>query len=238
MSDDPILPPLPEPNPDSEEQLADASLEAEITEEAMSDSNDDVVEVENNEAAKCDSSEDSAEEVISDGVEKIPDEEVNSMAAQIEDISERLSILPRTLRNISQKVEAVAHSVSEPRYRDILNNLLSIYDLVGQLAKSSATSGDGSELESRHLRNYETIRTQLFQILTSNGFSEIESQGVFDPELHCALELVQVDDPELNDQIVELVRPGFKNEHRVLRYSDVRVGKYEAPSAPVPPAAD
>ena len=169
------------------------------------------------------------EEVMEVESAEIPNPEAAAMEAlqsSVSEIVERIAVFPRTLRNIGQKVDSMAHNISEPRYRDILNGLLSLYDLIGQLAKSAETLSEGDDSEGRHIKNYRTIRTQIFQMLTSNGFTEIEAVGNFDPELHCAVESVSVSDEEKHNVILEVVRSGFKTESHILRYADVKVGKY------------
>src|SRR5205823_4079609 len=103
-------------------------------------------------------------------------------------------------------------------------SLLVIYDLVDQSARAALVSGN--DFPGIHQRNYEVLSTQLAQILAVNGLSPIPADGPFDPAVHRAIERVPVDDALRANQIVELVRPGFRTEQAVLRYAEVRVGYY------------
>ena len=54
---------------------------------------------------------------------------------------------------------------------------------------------------------------------------KIPSEGVFNPEFHEAIGVVEVDDPEKDGQIIEELQRGFTLGGKVLRASKVRVGK-------------
>ena len=52
-------------------------------------------------------------------------------------------------------------------------NLVSLFDLTDQLARSTALESGASDASARHRRNYEVLCTQVRQILAANGLTEI-----------------------------------------------------------------
>ena len=156
-------------------------------------------------------------------------EEARDALLRLEELAggtaKQVGFLPGQVRMLAGKVDGLAASISEPRYRAVLLSLLGVYDLVYQLLRSSSQESI-PESEGAHRRNYEVILTQLRQTLEENGLTQIPIGGAFDPTLHRALQQVPVDDPAKADQILEVVRPGFRTEHSILRYADVVVGRY------------
>ena len=146
--------------------------------------------------------------------------------------AKQVSLLPAQLRMLGGKIENLSTSISEPRYREVLLRLLGVYDLVDQVLRTLPAGSDASTDGDRH--NYEVLRAQLRQILEANGLSEIPATGLFDPEVHRALQSVPVEDPAQANCVLDVVRPGFRTEQSILRYAEVRVGRYEAPK----PAAE
>lgn len=137
--------------------------------------------------------------------------------------AEQVSFLPPTVRTLGSKIDGIVTSISEPRYKAVLLSLLGVYDLVDQVLRTLPTTPDDNNLAD-HRRNYEVLRTQLRQILEMNGLSEIDASGTFDPKQHCSLQRVPCKDPEQDGRIIEIVRPGFRTEHAVLRFAEVIVG--------------
>ena len=151
--------------------------------------------------------------------------------------AKQVGYLPPQVRILGSKVEGLTTSISEPRHRALLLGLLAVYDLVDQLLRASRQATPASEAD--HLRNYEVLRTQLRQLLEANGLEEIPAQGAFDPEQHRAIERATVSDPDLDNRILEVARPGFRTPQAVLRYAEVRVGRFQAPAeAPASPTQD
>lgn len=152
--------------------------------------------------------------------------------------AKQVGYLPPQIRMLGSKVEGLTTSISEPRHRALLLGLLAVYDLVDQLLRASRQAAP-SESEAVHVRNYEVLRTQLRQLLEANGLEEIPAEGAFDPEQHRAIERATVSDPDLDNRILEVARPGFRTAQAVLRYAEVRVGRFEARAdAPASPARD
>ncbi len=177
---------------------------------------------------------DVAEEVIEQGVNSLLQEELTRLdgrlgqiMAGVEQTSEKISYIPGQIRNLGGRVDAVATSISESRYRSLLKDLLGIYDLIDQLIRSVDFSAE--EADRQHNNNYRIIQTQISQILEYNGMKKIDTQGVFNPEIHMAVDRELCDDPQNAGTIAKVVRDGFRTDHQMLRYADVVIYYYQTP---------
>ena len=131
-------------------------------------------------------------------------------------VDEKVSLIPTHVRSLGAKVEGLTTSVSEPRYRAVMMDLLRIYDMVDQMCNDQSAA------------QCDVLRTQIHQVLEMNGLTKIPAEGEFDPELHRAVSRVPCDDETLAGQIKSVARAGFRTEQSILRYSEVDVWHYEA----------
>lgn len=114
------------------------------------------------------------------------------------------------------------------RFFDVLDNL----DRSLQAAEDSAAD----EQEKGHAKAaYDALRegvrmvhAQLSTVLESLGLERIDPEGdPFDPELHDAMSLVPVTDPEQDNVVQQVFRPGYRRGDRVLRPATVLVGRHQ-----------
>ncbi len=152
------------------------------------------------------------------------------LEATIEAVAKQVGFLPPQVRMLTGKIDGLATTVSEPRYRAALLGLLGLHDMVEQMLRSQPADAD-----TEHRRNYEVLRTQFKQLLAANGLAEVATDGPFDPTIHRALKRVPTHDPSKADRVVEVVRPGFRTEQSVLRYAEVFVGQYVPPDGEAAP---
>ena len=193
-----------------QDRLASSSEEAPLPEtEAM---------VENNPAPACDPRLIERLDGLQAGLIQIVD--------AVGKTSEQLSFLPGQIRNLGGRVDAVAVSISETRYRTLLMDILGIYDLLDQLIRSVELVA--SEADRQHLKNYRILQTQMVQILEYNGLSRISTEGPFNPDVHRAVDRMPCEEASQAGQVVKVVRPGFRTALQVLRYAEVVVS-YHAP---------
>ena len=149
-------------------------------------------------------------------------------------IDDKVSLIPRQVRSLGAKVEGLTTSVSEPRYRAVMMDLLRIYDMVDQMCSNQSGSQGHPEPSPAH--QCDVLRTQILQVLIINGLTEIPADGEFDPELHRAVSRAPCDDETLAGRIKSVTRVGFRTEQSILRYAEVDVWHYEA--AQEPPAQE
>lgn len=72
------------------------------------------------------------------------------------------------------------------------------------------------------------IYKQLLNILKIRGVEPIECLGKeFDPNEHEAVGEIKIDEEEKNNVIIEEVRKGYKMHNKIIRPSQVKIGKYK-----------
>jgi hypothetical protein len=147
---------------------------------------------------------------------------LTALESLAESTIKQLGFVPPQVRALGSKIESVAASLSDSRYRGLLLNVLLVFDLVDQPLRVDP-SAHGYRLEGEHRRNYEVLRTQLRQILEANGLFEISTEGAFNPEWQRALETVATDNPANAGMVCRVLRPGFRAANSVLRYAEVSV---------------
>jgi molecular chaperone GrpE len=83
---------------------------------------------------------------------------------------------------------------------------------------------DNFELALKHNEDegVRLIYSELFSLLGSEGLLKIDTQGIFNPELHEAL--IQ-EEGEVEDKIVEELQAGYKLGERVIRPAKVKITK-------------
>jgi len=83
----------------------------------------------------------------------------------------------------------------------------------------------------KHAKNYdgvENIHRQLLDILKSRGVEPIESLGQkFNPEEHESVGEIGVDNEAKEGIIIEEIRKGYKMYDKIIRPSQVKIGKYK-----------
>jgi len=143
---------------------------------------------------------------------------VIQVSREVGDLRERVTLIPRQVRQLGSKVDDITESISQPRIRDLLNSLLLLYDLVEQMGRTAAEA-----------HNYEVLGDQIAQVLEVNGLHPITESQDFDPTLHRAIETVACETPEENGEIVSVYRSGFRTNRATLRYAEVVVKRYQEP---------
>lgn len=166
-----------------------------------------------------------------------PGQVTAELLARMASLEKQVGFLPSQIRLLGGKVDSLTTAITEPRFRALLLGVLTIYDLVDQVLRTPPSIA--TDADRGHLNNYQVLRTQVRMLLGLNGLVEIPGSGVFDPLVHRALQSVPVDDPAKSDQVLEVVRPGFRTGQAVLRYAEVVVGRFTpvVPNNDVPPDA-
>jgi molecular chaperone GrpE len=76
------------------------------------------------------------------------------------------------------------------------------------------------------------VRDLFIQKLRDESIERISTVGEqFDPELHEAMDLVEVDEPDKDNTVVEELSPGYRYKDQLLRPAQVRVGRHAAGSS-------
>jgi molecular chaperone GrpE (heat shock protein) len=159
-------------------------------------------------------------------------QQVEKVAEEVDAAKRQVSLLPNTIRSLERKVMDLHSSLSESRYKALLEQILRIYDMVDQVSRGvSNVPGCTALNETR--RNYEVLKTQILQILKMNGLSEIPASGAVDFGLHQVMGKVPCKDRSVDGTIARVTRPGFRNDvGNTLRFAEVYVYGYEEPKQP------
>lgn len=110
--------------------------------------------------------------------------------------------------NLERRFGAESSAVVKFATASLLQKLLDIRD---HLAMAAANIQDPS---------LTMILSSLDKILADEGLTEIKTEGVFDPKNMECQELV----PGEKDQVIKIIRPGYRLHDRVLRTARVQVG--------------
>lgn len=128
-------------------------------------------------------------------------------------------LLAAKLREVSDKIDDVTTSLSEPRIRELLTSLLLLHDLVDQMASTATDKNTTVE----HERNYGVLLSQIRQILELHGIEVISTDVIFNENLHRAIRTIATDDPSKDGRITQVFQKGFRTQRRILRYANVEV---------------
>lgn len=149
-------------------------------------------------------------------------ETLSKVSSGVDKLIGQQALFPNKLLQLGRKMDEVIYSITETRIRDLLRSLIFLYDLIEQMLHSTKNNGEKESVD-----NYETLLTQIRQMLLVNGIETISTDIPFDPKLHNCVKSVECIDSSKDGTITEVIRRGFKTEQAVLRYADVVVAKYK-----------
>jgi molecular chaperone GrpE len=99
----------------------------------------------------------------------------------------------------------------------LVRELLLVLDRIDALRADSRSEQTDLLLES--------VRDELVEVLTRRGLRVVHADGErFDPSKHEAVGRIEVTDPDQVGQVIEVRRPGYVLEERLLRPAQVVVG--------------
>lgn len=140
---------------------------------------------------------------------------------RIKELEHDLAVCRADSYNYRQRVIKERNETRKRSQEDVLIAILPVLDNLNR-AIESAHLDDGTNI----LTGVEMVQRQFMNVLEGFGVSAIKSEGeVFDPALHDASGTEKVDDPELDGKIIAERLKGYRTKERVLRASQVVVGK-------------
>jgi len=221
-----LVDPHQDPNWDPMDSPIDEEAEAEVEDEPVV------------RAARSDDEDDSLARRLQLAVEQslnemrdilsLNEDRLGRLETTLQSLNKQTNFLPPKLRGLGKKVDELTTSVGEARTRSLLVDIVGMGDLVeGALRSMPAPEAEDAAALSETRRYFEAMATRIDQILESHDLQEIPTDSEFDPTVHNAIEIAPIDDADMDGQIVDVVRRGFRSEHSVLRYAEVTVGKYQ-----------
>lgn len=132
------------------------------------------------------------------------------------------------LRHATEELEAARARVERDRERalvetkaQVIDKMLPVLDNLDRSIEAATNSPDTALREG-----IELVRAQFEDALTGMGLERIPSVGErFDPSVHEAIAMVEVDDPERDNVVVDEWRRGYRLGGRVVRSPQVRVAR-------------
>jgi molecular chaperone GrpE len=157
----------------------------------------------------------------------------------VEPTRERLPAYVEELKERAERVQAEARAETdaararlERHYEgrlasaraDVVEGILPVLD---NLDRALAVEG---ARESPLFEGVAATRDLFLKKLVELGVEQVPAEGeVFDPEVHEAVDSMDVDNEEIDGRIVEVLRRGFRMGERLVRPSIVRVGRFSGP---------
>ncbi|MEL6347823.1 MAG: nucleotide exchange factor GrpE [Myxococcota bacterium] len=90
-----------------------------------------------------------------------------------------------------------------------------------------------AEIGESHVQGIDMVIHQIMGAFERLGMEEVPGKGAkFDPNLHEALTMMPVQDPALDEVVVEVFEAGYRIGSRLIRPARVIVGSYTAPEEP------
>jgi molecular chaperone GrpE len=145
---------------------------------------------------------------------------------KLQEVQSRFEQLRKQLQNETdetrQRLNRAADERAQREKNDFIAALLPVLDNLDR-ATEAAETGASSELISEGIRR---TASSFENALAAAGVEPVESVGQpFDPELHEAVETVEVE-PEMEGKVVAEYSRGYKIGNRLLRPARVKVGRF------------
>ncbi|MEM3267090.1 MAG: nucleotide exchange factor GrpE [Conexivisphaerales archaeon] len=137
-----------------------------------------------------------------------------------ENYFKRLQYMHADFENYRKRVEKERIEMNKASLQRLIANLLSVADELELAIHMASKSDDRQQI----VKGIEVILNKFYEILHAEGLQVIKAEGeYFDPNLHEAVESVEVEDDKVG-KVVQEMRKGFIFDGKVLRPSVVKVG--------------
>ena len=154
--------------------------------------------------------------------EESPDSN-SELEEKIKSLEHDLAVSRADFYNYRQRAIKERNETRKRACEDVIIAILPVLDNLDR-ALEAAHHGDANNI----LSGVEMVQRQFISVLEGLGVTAIKSQGEkFDPALHDASGTELVDDPELEGKVITERLKGYRTSERVLRPSQVTVGKLE-----------
>ncbi|MDD5415525.1 MAG: nucleotide exchange factor GrpE [Candidatus Daviesbacteria bacterium] len=142
---------------------------------------------------------------------------IEQLEVKVADLENQLKRAVADYHNLEKRVIEGRSELTKWGISELLVKLLPVLD---HLDKALAGASE-QEKQSGWYKGMELAVKELQSVLQSEGLGEISADGVFDPALHEALDTQVGED----NKILDVVRPGYTLNGKVLRPAAVVVGK-------------
>lgn len=147
-------------------------------------------------------------------------EEIARIRVEHEDSRNQLKRAVADYHNLEKRVSEGRSELTAWGTIELIKKLLIVLDYLEQ----STTGASEEEKKSGWFRGVEMAVKGFQDVLKSEGLEEIETDGLFDPSLHEALDT----NPGEDNKILSVSRKGYRLNGKVLRPAGVVVGRRES----------
>ncbi|NLY29506.1 MAG: nucleotide exchange factor GrpE [Firmicutes bacterium] len=152
--------------------------------------------------------------------EVIKDEVVN-LRQRVEELTQQLVRLQADFDNYRKRSRRDLQEGIIRANEELVRELLPVLD---NLERAIAVDSEASQASIRE--GVQLVYRQFLDILAKEGLEPIQALGEdFDPNLHEAVMVETVEDPEMENRILQEFQKGYTFRERVLRAAVVKVGK-------------
>jgi molecular chaperone GrpE len=124
-----------------------------------------------------------------------------------------------------QEMDELKQDQELTQLRPLYIDLILLIDRMNNIYKEKLESGSASPELTNLLQS---LSHEMIEILYRRGVELIVStSSTFDPKIQQAVEVIPTDNPKENNQIVEVVRHGFKYKEVIIRPEEVIIKKYQ-----------
>ncbi len=151
------------------------------------------------------------------------EQENQKLTAQMNTLSERLLRTRADFENFRKRTARERDELVQLAHADLVGRLLPVLDNFElALSSSAAATTDANAL----LEGVQMIQSQLLTALGSLGLEKIKAEGeIFNPHLHEAVGVVEEAPGAKENTVVEVLRPGYMLNAKVLRPAMVKVSR-------------
>jgi molecular chaperone GrpE len=152
-------------------------------------------------------------------------EEAEACLARLRTVSKAYADTQTEMRAYKDRMESRAKLDSELQAHD---RVKALFDPVMNLRRSIDAAGTNPAKLVDGLR---MVLQQFMDALHKLGLEEVPGVGsTFDPNVHEAVGVAPVDDPALDNRVVEVHKAGYAVKGRVLDAARVVIGKWQEPA--------
>ncbi|MCF0247044.1 MAG: nucleotide exchange factor GrpE [Synergistes sp.] len=152
--------------------------------------------------------------------EEQPADETEALKEEIRKLKEEVARGRADYFNLRSRIERDRESNAKLAAEQAVNALLPVFENLERVAAAV------EDKESSLAKGMSMVIKQFADSLGRLGLEFIPTEGEFDPNVHDAIFMEPVDDPEMDGKITGAVSRGYKLAGRLLKAPQVRVGKY------------
>lgn len=139
---------------------------------------------------------------------------------KLQNVEDELKRAVADYRNLEKRIHEDSMVVAKSLRDQLVLRILPVLDSLDQ----AVVGASDSEADSGWLKGVLLSIKQLRQILSDEGLVEIPAEGMFDPDLHEAIDTADGED----NKILKVLQRGYTLSGKVLRPAKVVVGKQES----------